>query len=289
MMGMSNAMSRLARLLASGFALLAVVAAPEALAAWELNMPKGAEQLSGDIWGLHMLIFWVCVAIAVVVFGAMIYSIVKFQKAKGAVPAKFSHSTSLEIIWTAIPIVILVAMAIPSARMLVKLEDTRDPDLTVKVTGYQWKWRYEYLDDEIQFYSNLGEQSNLARQLNSGLDPNDVDNYLREVDEPMVVPVGQKVRVLITASDVIHAWWVPEIARKKDAIPGFINEFWFRVEEPGVYRGVCAELCGRDHGFMPVVVDARSPEDYVAWINERRVMAGLPPRDESQATVAAAE
>jgi cytochrome c oxidase subunit 2 len=288
---MTNAKSRPARLAALALALVALAAVPEAMAAWEVNMPKGVTELSDDIWGLHMLIFWVCVAIAVVVFGAMIYSIVKFQKAKGAVPAKFSHSTTLEVVWTAIPIVILVLMAIPSARMLVKLEDTRDPDLTVKVTGYQWKWRYEYLDDEISFYSNLDEESNLIRQVGSGMNPRDKDNYLRDVDEPMVVPVGSKVRVLITSSDVIHAWWVPEIARKKDAIPGFINEFWFRVEQPGVYRGVCAELCGRDHGFMPVVVEALSPEAYSAWVNERRVMAGLPPRDDADAdaTVAAAE
>ncbi len=286
---MLHAKSRTARLLAGVAALAAMLVAPAAFAAWDLNMPKGVTELSDDIWGLHMLIFWVCVAIAVVVFGAMIYSIVKFQKAKGAVPANFHHSTTLEIVWTVIPIIILVAMAIPSARMLVKLEDTRDPDLTVKVTGYQWKWGYEYLDDEIQFFSNIDQLSNQIRQKDSGMDPTEHEFYLRDVDEPMVVPVGQKVRVLITASDVIHAWWVPEIARKKDAIPGFINEFWFRVEEPGVYRGQCAELCGRDHGFMPVVVDARSPEDYLAWVNERRVMAGLPPRSTTpDATVAAA-
>ncbi|MEM9384237.1 MAG: cytochrome c oxidase subunit II [Pseudomonadota bacterium] len=285
---MSHAKSHLARLLAGLAALAALFVAPAAFAAWDLNMPKGVTELSDDIWNLHMLIFWVCVAIAVVVFGAMFYSIFKFQKAKGAVPGNFNHSTTLEIVWTAVPVIILVAMAIPSARMLVKMEDTRDPDLTVKVTGYQWKWAYEYLDDEFQYFSNIDALSNQIRQLDSGMDPSQHEHYLRDVDEPMVVPVGAKVRVLITASDVIHAWWVPEIARKKDAIPGFINEFWFRVEQPGVYRGQCAELCGRDHGFMPVVVDARAPEDYLEWVNERRVLAGLPPRPTSDATVAAA-
>ena len=287
---MSHAKSRSARLIAGAASLVTLLAlAPTAFAAWELNMPKGVTELSGEIWDLHMLIFYVCCAIGVVVFGAMFYSIFKFRKSAGAVPAKFHHSTALEILWTAIPIVILVAMAIPSAQMLVRMEDTRDADITVKVTGYQWKWGYEYLDDEIQFFSNIDELSNRIRQKDSGLDPTEHEFYLRDVDEPMVVPVGQKVRVLVTASDVIHAWWVPEIARKKDAIPGFINEFWFRVEQPGVYRGQCAELCGRDHGFMPVVVDARSPEDYAAWVNERRVMAGLPPRDPASATVASAE
>lgn len=288
---MFNAKSQPSRLIAR--AALAVVGlalvAPAAFAAWDLNMPKGVTELSDDIWNLHMLIFYVCVAIAVVVFGAMIYSIVKFRKSTGAVPAKFHHSTTLEIVWTAIPIAILVLMAIPSAKMLVKLEDTREPDLTVKATGYQWKWGYEYLDDEIQFFSNIDEQSNRIRQVKSGLDPRDHEHYLRDVDQAMVVPVGQKVRMLVTSSDVIHAWWVPEIARKKDAIPGFINEFWFRVEQPGIYRGQCAELCGRDHGFMPIVVDARSPEDYAAWVNERRVMAGLPPRPAEPAAVAAAQ
>lgn len=287
---MTKGKSRMARVVAGALASAGLLLlAPAAFAAWDLNMPKGVTELSDDIWDLHMLIFYVCVGIAVVVFGAMIYSIVRFRKSKGAVPASFHHSTTLEIVWTTIPIVILVLMAIPAARMLVQLEDTRDPDLTVKVTGYQWKWGYEYLDDEIQFFSNIDQASNRIRQVGSGLDPRAHENYLREVDEPMVVPVGQKVRVLITSSDVIHAWWVPEIARKKDAIPGFINEFWFRVEEPGIYRGQCAELCGRDHGFMPVVVDARSPEDYLAWVNERRVMAGLPPRAAEAATVASAE
>ncbi len=263
--------------------------APAAFAAWDLNMPVGVSELSPQIYDLHMLILWVCVAIAVVVFGAMIYSIIAFRKSKGAVPATFTHSTTAEIVWTVIPIVILIAMAVPSAKMLVKTEDTRASDITVKVTGFQWKWHYEYLDEGFGFYSNLDQASNAARRLNSGIDPNTVDNYLRDVDNPMVVPVGAKIRMLITANDVIHAWWIPDFAAKKDAIPGFINEFWFRAEKEGTYRGQCAELCGRDHGFMPVVVVVKPQGEYNAWVDEQRQLAGLPPKVDADAAVAAAK
>ena len=214
-------------------------------------------ELSREIHGLHMLIFWICVIIAVAVFGMMIYSIVKFRHSQGAVPANFDHSTQAEIVWTIIPIAILVGMAIPAAETLIKIEDTRDSQLTVKVTGYQWKWHYDYLDQNVSFFSTLARDSDAARQLDSGIDPNTVANYLLEVDHPLVVPVGAKVRVLLTAADVIHAWWVPAFGMKKDAIPGFVNELWFRADEPGIYRGQCAELCGRDHGFMPVVVEVK--------------------------------
>jgi cytochrome c oxidase subunit 2 len=264
---------------------LCLVAAP-ALADWALNMPVGVTPLSREIHGLHMLIFGVCCAIGVGVFGAMIYSIVAFRKSKGAVAAQFHHSTRAEILWTVIPIVILVAMAIPAARTLVKIEDTRASDLTVEVTAYQWKWRYDYQEDGIGFFSTLAADSNRARQLDSGIDPYGVDHYLRNVDNPMVVPVGRKVRLLLTANDVIHAWWVPEIGMKKDAIPGFVNELWFIVDEPGTYRGQCAELCGRDHGFMPIVVVAKPQAEYESWVAEQRRMAGLPPKPES--TLAAA-
>jgi cytochrome c oxidase subunit 2 len=241
-----------------------------AFAAWELNMPVGVTELSREIHGLHMLVFWVCVVIAIAVFGMMIYSIVKFRHSKGAVAANFDHSTKAEIIWTAIPVVILVALAVPAAETLIKIEDTRDSDLTVKVTGYQWKWHYDYLDKNVSFFSTLAEDSNAARQLGSGIDPRSIDNYLLEVDNPLVVPVGAKVRVLLTAADVLHAWWVPEFGMKKDAIPGFVNELWFRADTPGIYRGQCAELCGYDHAFMPVVVEVRSQEDYEAWLAERQ-------------------
>ncbi len=242
---------------------------PSASAEWALNMPPGVTDISLEIYKLHMLIFYICVAIAVAVFGAMIYSIFQHRKSRGVEPAKFEGSTKVEIVWTSIPFVILIAMAIPSARALIQIEDTRAPDMTVKVTGYQWKWQYEYLDEGISFYSNLAIDSNLARQVKSGIDPNSVDNYLLDVDNPLVVPVGQKVRILLTANDVIHAWWVPELGGKKDAIPGFINEMWFRVNEPGTYRGQCAELCGKDHGFMPIVVVALEDAEYKSWVTEQ--------------------
>jgi cytochrome c oxidase subunit II len=253
---------------ALGAALAGLPAA--AFAAWELNMPVGVTELSRRIHALHMLIFWVCVAIALAVFGAMIYSIVKFRRSQGAVAANFDHSTRAEIVWTVVPIVILVAMAVPAAATLVRIEDTRNSDLTVKVTGYQWRWHYEYLDRKVAFFSTLARDSDAARQLDSGIDPKTVPNYLLDVDHPLVVPVGKKVRVLLTAGDVIHAWWVPAFGMKKDAIPGFVNEIWFRADQVGIYRGQCAELCGRDHGFMPVVVDVRSQENFDSWLQAQQ-------------------
>jgi cytochrome c oxidase subunit II len=241
-----------------------------AFAAWELNMPVGVTELSRRIHELHMLILWVCVVIAIAVFGAMIYSIVKFRRSQGAVAAQFDHSTRAEIVWTVIPIVILVAMAVPAAATLVRIEDTRNSDLTIKVTGYQWRWHYEYLDRNVAFFSSLARDSDAARQLDSGIDPGSVQNYLLEVDRPLVVPAGRKVRVLLTAGDVIHAWWVPAFGMKKDAIPGFVNEMWFRADQVGTYRGQCAELCGRDHAFMPVVVEVRSQEDFDSWLQAQQ-------------------
>ncbi|AMN48443.1 cytochrome c oxidase subunit II [Steroidobacter denitrificans] len=253
--------------------LAACLPARAAFAAWKLNMPRGATELSHDIYGLHMLTLWVCVAIGIAVFAVIIYSVVKFRHSQSSVPAKFSHSTKAEIIWTLIPCAILIALAIPAAATLVKIEDTRDSALSVKVTGYQWKWHYEYLDQGIDFFSTLARSSNAARQLNSGIDPASVENYLLEVDNPLVVPVGAKVRLLLTAADVIHAWWMPEFGMKKDAIPGFVNELWFRADAIGIYRGQCAELCGRDHGFMPVVVDVRSQQDYESWLQSQQPRA----------------
>lgn len=250
--------------LAAGTALL--LGSGPAMAAWDLNLRVGVTELSREIYGLHMLILWVCVVIAVAVFGVMIYSIATFRKSKGAVPATFDHSTKAEIIWTVIPVLILVAMAVPAARTLVKIDDTRGSELTVKVTGYQWKWQYEYVDHGVSFFSTLARDHDAARQLDSGVAPAGVDNYLLEVDNRMVVPQGRKVRVLITSTDVIHAWWVPDFGMKKDAIPGYINELWFRADEPGVYRGQCAELCGRDHGFMPVVVEVKPQAEFDAWL-----------------------
>ncbi|HHQ13388.1 MAG TPA: cytochrome c oxidase subunit II [Chromatiales bacterium] len=247
-------------------ALAAILLTGGAAHAGEINMPVGVTDISHEVFDLHMLIFWVCVAIAVVVFSVMIYSIVKFRHSKGAVPAQFSHSTKAEIIWTVIPVLILVSLAIPTARTIIQIEDTRDSELTIRITGYQWKWRYDYMDKDVGFFSNLAQASNEARQLNSGIDPKTVDNYLLDADRPLVVPVGVKIRYLITSNDVIHSWWMPQFAIKKDAIPGFINEGWFKVNEPGTYRGQCAELCGKDHGFMPIVVRAVPPDEFAVWL-----------------------
>jgi cytochrome c oxidase subunit 2 len=237
-----------------------------ALAAWTLNLREGVTELSREIYGLHMLVLWVCVAIAVAVFSVMIYSIATFRKSKGAVPATFDHSTGAEVTWTIIPVVILVAMAIPAARTLVKIEDASGSELTVKVTGYQWKWQYDYVDHGVAYFSTLASSHNEARQVDSGIDVHQVEDYLLEVDNPLVVPVGRKVRVLVTAADVIHNWWVPDFGLKRDAIPGYINELWFRADQVGTYRGQCAELCGRDHGFMPVVVRVVEQAEFDAWL-----------------------
>lgn len=266
-------MSKILKYVAGGIA--ASLPASAAFAAWELNMPVGVTELSREIHGLHMLVFWICVLIAVAVFGMMIYSLVKYRHSQGAVAANFDHSTKAEIVWTIIPCAILVGMAIPAAETLIKIEDTRDSQLSVKVTGYQWKWQYEYLDKNVSFFSTLNREHDRARQLHSGVDPYSVPNYLLEVDKPLVVPVGAKVRILLTSSDVIHAWWVPEFGMKKDAIPGFVNELWFRADKPGIYRGQCAELCGRDHGFMPVVVDVRPQAEFDTWLKEQQ-QAGAP-------------
>jgi cytochrome c oxidase subunit 2 len=251
---------------------LAAFAAGAAHADWALNMTEGVTEVSRDVYWLHMLIFKICVGIAVLVFGVMIWSIVHHRKSRGVKPATFHDSLEVEIAWTVVPFLILVAMAIPSARVLIGMEDFRNSQLTVKVTGYQWKWHYDYLDDGVSFFSTLDAEHNAARRMGSGIDVNRFPDYLLEVDEPLVVPVGVKVRLLVTAQDVIHSWWVPALGGKKDAIPGFVQEFWFKVEadKPGVYRGQCAELCGRDHAFMPIVVRALPQAEYDAWLAERK-------------------
>src|SRR5277367_2999261 len=239
------------------------------------NLPPGVTDLSRDMYDLHMKVFWVCVAIAVVVFGAMIYALVAFRHSRGAVPdTNMVHSTKVEIIWTIIPVLILVGMAIPAADLILKQEDTRNSELSIRVTGYQWKWQYTYMDagQGIDFFSTIARDSNFAREKQSGIDPNTVPNYLLEVDKPMVIPSGTKVRLLLTSQDVIHAWWVPDFGAKRAAIPGFVNELWFKVDpgKEGIYRGQCAALCGRDHGFMPVVVDVRTPQDFKKWVDEQK-------------------
>jgi cytochrome c oxidase subunit 2 len=250
--------------------LLGLVLTSSARADWALNMPRGITELSQETFDLHMMVFWWCVAIGVVVFGVMIISLIKHRKSKGVEPASFSHSTSAEVIWTIIPCVILLVMAVPAAETMIRLEDSRDPDVSIVVTGYQWKWHYKYQDEGVDFYSSLALPSVKARFKESGIDPFSVENYLLEVDRPLVVPKGQKVRLLLTSNDVIHAWWVPELAIKKDAIPGIINEVWFRAEETGTFRGQCAELCGKDHGYMPIVVEVVEPDAFQAWVETRQ-------------------
>ena len=263
--------SRFAAVAALG-TVLAALAAP-AHAEWALNMTKGVTTLSDHIYSLHMEVFYWCCGIGVFVFGWMVLSMVRYRKSQGAVPdTKMVHSTKVEIIWTVVPVLILVIMAVPAARTLVQIEDTSGSTVNIKVTGYQWKWQYEYLDSGVSIFSTLARDSDAARQLGSGVDVTQIPNYLLEVDNRLVVPVGAKVRLLITSQDVIHAWWVPALAIKKDAIPGFVNEAWFevRADKAGVYRGQCVELCGRDHGFMPIVVEAKSPEDYAAWLASKK-------------------
>ena len=235
-------------------------------------MPVGVTAMSREIYDLHMLVFWICVVIGAGVYGAMVVAIVKFRKSKGAVAAHWTHNSTVEVIWTVIPALILVAMAVPAAETLIRMEDTRDSELTIKVTGYQWRWHYDYIDDDVRFFSTLDRESNAGRRLDSGIDPATVDNYLLEVDNEVVVPVNTKVRLLVTGADVLHAWWVPAFAVKKDAVPGFINETWFMADTEGTYRGQCAELCGMDHGFMPIVVRVTSQEDYDSWLTSQRAL-----------------
>ncbi len=256
------------------------------------NLPTGATEISREVFDLHMLMFWWCVAIGTVVFGVMIWSIVFHRRSKNPKPADFHESTTVEILWTSAPFLILILMAVPAAGTLIKMEDVRNSDMTVKVTGYQWKWQYEYLGEDVSYFSTLSAESNAARQLKSGIDPTSVPNYLVDVDNPLVLPVGKKVRFLITSNDVIHAWWVPELAVKKDAIPGYVNETWTKIDQPGTYRGVCAELCGRDHGFMPIVVKAVPQEEYDAFIAGKKgveVAAAEPVAVASDAAAVAAD
>jgi cytochrome c oxidase subunit 2 len=233
-----------------------------------INMPVGVTPISTEVYGLHMQMFWWCVGIGVVVFGVMFYSMIVHRKSNGAKAANFHDSTTLEILWTVIPLVILVVMAFPATSTLIKLYDTSESDVDVVITGYQWYWKYEYLGEEVSFFSRLSTpQEQIRNQATKG------EHYLREVDEPLVIPVNKKIRFLVTSNDVIHAWWVPDLAVKRDAIPGYVNESWAKVNKPGVYRGVCAELCGKDHGFMPIVVKAVPEEEYTVWLADRREQA----------------
>lgn len=249
--------------LIAGIALLLV--SNLAFSEYAVNFQKPVTAVGAEVYHLHMLIMMVCVVIGIVVFGAMFYSIVMHRKSRGHKAATFHESTTIEIIWTAIPFLILVGMAIPSTATLIKMYDDSAADLTIKVTGYQWKWQYEYPEQGISFFSSL---STPRDQIENKAAKD--QNYLLEVDNPLVIPVGKKVRFVVTANDVIHSWWVPQLTIKRDAIPGFINDSWARVDEPGTYRGQCAELCGKDHGFMPIVVKAVSDDEFQKWTSVKK-------------------
>ena len=241
----------------------------------QLNLTKGVTAVSREVYDLHMLSLYICTAIGVVVFGAMFWSMIFHRKSKGAKAADFHESTKVEILWTAIPIVILIAMAVPATSTLINMENNDNSDVTIQITGSQWKWHYKYFDENIEFYSVLSTPREQYENQNGSFDGNDAykgEDYLLEVDKPLVIPANKKVRFLITSDDVIHSWWVPAFAVKQDANPGFINEAWTNVDIPGTYRGQCAELCGKDHGFMPIVVEVKSPKDYDAWINEQHLL-----------------
>ena len=247
-----------------------------------INLTRGVTQQSQANYDLHMLILWICVVIGVLVFSAMFLSIVLHRKSKGYKPAKFTHSTKAEIVWSIIPVIILVAMAVPATRALIVMEVPPPTDMTIKVTGFQWRWKYEYIDHDIEFVSSLAPQSNIARQRQSGIDPAGVENYLLDVDRRLVLPSDTKIQFLITADDVIHSWWVPALGWKRDAVPGYVNEAWAEIQEPGVYRGQCAELCGMDHGFMPIVLEVLPPDEFEAWLKEQKVQAELAEIDTSR-------
>ena len=241
-----------------------------AQAEWGLNLRPGATVISHKVYDLHMFTLWIMVAIGIVVFGLIFWSIFYHRKSRGVKPAKFSHSTTVELIWTAIPIIIIISLAVPATKLLIAMHDTSGSQVTLKATGHQWKWQYDYLDEGLTLFSNLDQKSQDIRQLKSGLNPQDHENYLLDVDQPIVLPVNTKVRILTTSNDVNHAWWVPDLGWKRDAIPGFTNDNWAIIEKEGTYRGQCAELCGKDHGFMPIVVKAVPMDEYKVWVAEMK-------------------
>ena len=254
---------------AAGVAPSAAAAVPAvALAATQYNLQTPVTPIATQIFDLHTYIMWICLVIFIAVFSVMFYSIYAHRKSKGHEAHQFHENTMVEVVWTVIPFLILIFMAFPATRTILAMKDTSVPDMTVKVTGYQWKWGYDYLDDGFGFYSNLKTP---YAQIH-GQQAKD-EHYLLEVDQPLVVPAGKKVRVLITANDVIHAWWVPAFGIKQDAIPGFVRDAWFKVDKPGIYRGQCAELCGKEHGFMPIVVEVKSADDYAKWAEEHKKVA----------------
>ncbi|MCZ6470664.1 MAG: cytochrome c oxidase subunit II [Gammaproteobacteria bacterium] len=265
-MTFSKLSGRLSAALAGALSILFMSAAQ---AEYELNMPRGVTPISRDLYDLHMIVLWVCVVIGVLVFGAMAWSIIFHRKSRGAVAAQFHESTMVEIFWTIGPLLILIAIAVPATITLIDLEDARTAaDINLEVTGIQWKWKYNYIDEDVQIISTLAQSSRDVVK-----DPTGNENYLLEVDNPVVLPINKKIRFLFHSSDVIHAWWVPDFAVKQDVIPGFINDSWAIIEQTGTYRGQCAELCGKDHGFMPIVVEAVTQNEYEQWLAGKKAEA----------------
>ena len=240
-----------------------------ALAKYDVDILTPASSTAKEAYDLHWGIMYVCVAIFFIVFGTMFWSIYKHRRSKGAKAAQFHENTTIEVIWTIIPFVVLIGMAWPATKTMLEMKDTSNPDMTIKATGYQWRWQYDYQNDGVSFTSNLSTpRDQIDNYKDAGAAKN--DNYLLEVDHPLVVPVGKKVRLLITANDVIHGWYVPQLGVNQYGIPGFIKDAWFLIDKPGIYRGQCSQICGKEHGFMPIVVDARSPEDYASWVKEQK-------------------
>ena len=257
---------RLSAALAGVLSMLFVSAAD---AEYALNMTRGVTPISRDLYGLHMIVLWICVAIGVVVFGVMIWSIIHHRKSRGAVAANFHENAQVEVFWTVGPLVILIGLAIPATATLIDLEDAKtNADINLQVTGIQWKWKYNYIDEDVVFISSLAQSSRDVIK-----DPTGHENYLLEVDQPIVLPINKKIRFLFHSDDVLHAWWVPELAVKQDVVPGFINDSWAVIEETGTYRGQCAELCGKDHGFMPIVVEAVTQGEYEQWLADKKAEA----------------
>lgn len=274
---MKRILSNIGMALTSLMAIPAIAETVGKVDQYSLNMTKGVTDISAEVYDLHMLMFIICVVIAVGVFGVMFWSILFHRKSRGVKPAHFHESLKVEIAWTVIPFIILIFMAVPAAKTLIAMEDASEPDLTIIVTGSQWKWHYKYMDDGVEYYSRL---ATLPDEIKGKLEKG--ENYLLEVDRPLVIPINKKVRFLITSDDVIHSWWVPDFAVKQDANPGFINDAWAIVNEPGVYRGQCTELCGKDHGFMPVVVIAKEEGAYNEWLSEQKAMLAAAKAEEQR-------
>ena len=241
-----------------------ILTSNEAIANLTINMPVGVTEVSYKVYQLHMITFWICVAIGIIVFGVMFYAIIFHRRSVGHKAANFHESTKVEVLWTVIPLLILIAMAFPATKTIIEMDDIDDSDLTVKITGYMWRWHYEYIGTNVSYMSDL---STPYEQIINRAEKD--EHYLREVNHPLVLPINKKIRFIMTANDVIHSWWVPDLAVKKDAIPGFINETWARIHTVGTYRGQCAELCGEKHGFMPIVVRAVTVPEFIAWMEQQ--------------------